>query len=74
MALEKLAGIEGLDSDKELLSWLESEGEKTEIQGSTDKGKQNEERTNRAEEEEMKRQEENNEMEGMCEGNQSRAL
>ena len=26
VALEKLAGIEGQDSDEELLSWLESEG------------------------------------------------
>jgi len=31
VALEKLAGIEGQDSDKELLSWPESTGEMTEI-------------------------------------------
>jgi len=33
VALEKLAGIEVQDSDKELLSWPESEGEVTEVQG-----------------------------------------
>jgi len=33
VALEKLAGIEVQDSDEELLSWLESEGEVTEVQG-----------------------------------------
>ena len=31
VALEKLAGIGGQDSDEELLSWLESEREETEI-------------------------------------------
>jgi len=31
MALEKLAGIESQDSDEELLSWPESEGEVTEV-------------------------------------------
>jgi len=39
VALEKLAGIGGQDSDEELLSWLELEGEETEIQGSKDKKK-----------------------------------
>jgi len=33
VALEKLACIEVQDSDEELLSWLESEGEVTEVQG-----------------------------------------
>jgi len=33
VALEKLAGIEVQDSNEELLSWLESEGEVTEVQG-----------------------------------------
>jgi len=65
VALEKLAGMEGKDSDEELLSWLESEGEEMEIQGSMDKGKQKEERTNGVEEEEIERQEENNEIEGV---------
>jgi len=31
VALERLAGIESPDSDEELLSWLESEGEITEV-------------------------------------------
>jgi len=39
VALEKLAGIEGQDSDKALLSWLESKGELTEIQGGKEKRK-----------------------------------
>jgi len=34
VALEKLAGIKGQDSDEELLSWPESEGEITEVQRS----------------------------------------
>ena len=64
MALEKLAGIEGQDSDEELLLWPELEGEETEIQGSKDKGKQKEERINRVEEkEEVGGQEEENGME-----------
>jgi len=44
VALEKLAGIEGQDSDKELLSWPESEEEMTEVQRSKEKGKQKKER------------------------------
>ena len=44
MALEKLAGMEGEDSDKKQISWPESEGELTEVQGSREKGKQKEER------------------------------
>jgi len=39
VALEKLAGIEGQDSDEEQFSWPESEGEKTEVQGSKEKRK-----------------------------------
>ena len=60
MALEKLAGMEGEDSDEERISWLESEGELTEVQGSKDKGKQKEKGIDRAEEE--------NGMEGVEEG------
>ena len=52
VALEKLAGIEGQDSDEELLSWLESEGEEIEVQGRKEKGKQKEERINGVEEKE----------------------
>jgi len=51
VALEKLAGIEGQDSDKEQISWPKSKKEETEVQGSTEKGKQREQRSNRAEEE-----------------------
>ena len=40
MASEKLAGIESQDSNKELLLWLESKGEETEVQESKKKGKQ----------------------------------
>jgi len=69
MALEKLAGIEGQDSDEELLSWLESEGEVTEVQGVKEKGKQREERSDGEDKEEgMERQEEDNKMEGVEEG------
>ena len=31
VALEALAGIEGQDSNEELISWLESEGKETEV-------------------------------------------
>jgi len=69
VALEKLAGIEGQDSDEELLSWPESEGELTEIQGGKEKGKQRQERLDGEDEEkEMGRPEEDNEMEGVEEG------
>jgi len=44
VALEKLAGIGSQDSDEELLSWLESEREETEIQESKEKGKQREDK------------------------------
>ena len=44
VALEKLAGIGGQDSDEELLLWLESEREETEIQESKEKGKQREDK------------------------------
>ena len=68
MALEKLAGIKGQDSDEELISWLESEGEVTEVQGGQEKGKQREDRSGRGDnEEEMERQEEDR-MEGVEEG------
>jgi len=71
VALEKLAGIEGQDSDEELLSWPESEGEVTEVQGSKGKGKQREERLGRENEKkemEAEEQEEDNGMEGVEEG------
>ena len=69
VALEKLAGMEGEDSNEERISWLESEGELTEVQGSGEKGKQKEERLVGAEEEEeVGGQEEENGMEGVEEG------
>jgi len=69
VALEKLAGIEGEDSDEERISWPESEGELTEVQRSREKGKQKKERVDGAEEEEeTRRQEEENGIEGMEEG------
>jgi len=75
VALEKLAGLGGQNSNKELLLWPESEGEKMEIQGSKDKGKQKEERINRAEEEEeVGEQEEENRMEDVEEGSNNSSL
>ena len=72
MALEKLAGIKGQDSNEELLSWPELEGEETEIQGSKEKGKQKEERINKAEEEEeVGEQEEENGIESVEEKSNS---
>jgi len=69
VALEKLAGMEGEDSDKKQISWPESEEELTEVQRSREKGKQKEERVDGAEEEEEEeetsRQKEENEMEGV---------
>ena len=69
VALEKLAGMEGEDSDEEQILWPESERELTWVQGSKEKGKQKEERVNRVEEkEETRRQKEENGMEGVEEG------
>jgi len=75
VALEKLAGIEAQDSDEELLSWPESEGEVTEVQGNKEKGKQREELLDGEDKEkekekgkETKEQEEDNGMEGVEEG------
>ena len=49
--------------------WPESEGELTEVQGSREKGKQKEKRVDGAEEEEeTRRQEKENGMEGVEEG------
>jgi len=69
VVLEKLAGIEGNDSNEELLFWPESEGEETEVQESKERGKQKEKSLNgEGEEQEMGRQEEGNEIEGVEEG------
>jgi len=75
VALEKLAGIEGQDSDEELLSRPESEREITEVQRDKEKRKQREERLDREDEEkEIGRQEEVNEMEDVEEGDGSFSL
>jgi len=71
VALEKLAGIESQDSDEELLSWPESEGEVTEVQGGKEKGKKREEKLDREDKEkemETEEQEKDNGMEGVEEG------
>ena len=66
VALEKLAGMEDEDSNKERISWPESEGELMEVQGSREKGKQKEERVDGVEEEEeTRKQEEENGIEDM---------
>jgi len=39
LALEKLAGIGGQDSEEELISWPESKGKETEVQENREKGK-----------------------------------
>jgi len=71
VALERLASIESQDSNEEQISWLESEGEVTEVQRSIEKGKQREQRLNRVVEKEVRGQKEDNEMEGMEEGGNS---
>jgi len=66
VVLEKLAGMEEEDFDEERISWPESEGELTEVQGSGEKGKQKEDRLDGAEgEEDVGGQEEENGMEGV---------
>jgi len=68
VALEKLAGMEGEDSNEERISWPESKGELMEVQGSKDKRKQKKERRDGAEEEEeVGGQEEENGMEDIKE-------
>jgi len=69
VALKKLAGIEGQDSDKEQISWLEFKKDETEVQESTEKGKQREQRSDEAEKEgQVERQEDEN-----CKGTLSEA-
>jgi len=70
VALEKLASIEVQDSDEELLSWPESEGGVTEVQGNKEKGKKREKLDGEDKEKEMEteEQEEDNGMEGVEEG------
>jgi len=69
--LEKLTGIKGQYSDEKQISWLESEGETTEVQGSKEKEKQREERLDEEDEggkAEIREQEEENGMEDIEEG------
>ena len=66
--MEKLAGIKGQDSNDEQFSWPESEKKETEVQGSTEKRKQREQSSDRAEEEgEVGGQEKENAMESVKE-------
>ena len=65
VALEKLAGIESQDFEKEQFLWLESEGEEIEVQESKGKGKQREERINRMKKEKIRGQKEENGIEGV---------
>jgi len=70
-ALEKLAGIDGDNSDEEHISWPESEGELMEVTRNKGKGKQREERLDRENEEkemEVEEQGEDSGMEGVEEG------
>jgi len=67
VALEALASIEDQDSNEELISWLESEGEETEVQENREKGKQREKKIDGTKEDE-------NGMEGVEEGNSSFSL
>ena len=58
--------MKGQDSDKEQISWLESKEDETEVQESTEKGKQREQRLDGAEKEgQVERQEDENAMEGV---------
>jgi len=67
--LEKLAGIGGQDSEEKQILWLEFEGEEIEVQKSTEKGKQREQRIDGAEEEgKVEGQEKEDAMEGIEEG------
>ena len=64
-ALEKLAGIDGNDSDEEHISWPESEGELTEVTRNKGKGKQREKRLDGENEEKEMEVEEQGEDSGM---------
>ena len=77
VALEKLAGIKGINSDEEHISWPESEGELTEVNGNKRKGKQREERLdgeNEEKEMEVEEQGEDSGMEGVDEGSSRLSL
>jgi len=64
-----MAGMRPKTPEDDLISWPEYEGEETEVQESTEKGKQREQRSDRAEDEgEVEGQEEEDAMEGVEEG------
>jgi len=68
-ALDRMAGMRPKTLEDDLISWPESEGEETEVQESTEKRKQREQRSDGAEdEEEVEGQEEEDAMEGVEEG------
>ena len=68
-ALERMAGMRPKTPEDDLISWPESEGEETEVQESTEKGKQREQRSDGAEDEgEVEGQEEEDAMKGVEEG------
>ena len=56
VALEALASIEGQDSNEELISWPESEGEETEVQENREKGKWREQKIDGMKEDENGRE------------------
>jgi len=67
--LERMAGMRLKTPEDDLISWPESEGEETEVQESTEKGKQREQRSDGVEDEgEVEGQEEEDAMEGVKEG------
>jgi len=56
VALEALASIEGQDSNEELISWPESEGEETEVQENREKGEWREQKIDGMKEDENGRE------------------
>jgi len=67
-ALERMAGMRPKTPEDDLISWPESEGE-TEVQESTEKGKQREQRSDGAKDKrEVEGQKEEDAMEGVEEG------
>ena len=73
--MEKLASIESQDTEKEQFSWPKSKGEKMKVQKSKEKGKQREERIDRAKkEEEVRGQKEKNGIEDVEEKSNSFSL
>jgi len=75
VALEKLAGIEGQDSEEEQFLWLESGREEMETVKRMDKGKERKQSSDRVEEKrKVKEQEEEDAMEDVEERSSSFSL